>query len=221
MEQRHSCEPNRSSGWGNSGILWKPKVHHRTHKSTPPVPILSQIDQSVPPSHFSKIHFNIILPCTPGSPKLSPYIRVFHQNPVLTTPIPHPCYMHCSLQSALFVTRIMTRGSRRFGCRQRREMHSKYDVSSRTVHYFGKQWTKTLLCSADFAFLLSYKGDVNLSETPEAGLSVLTRSLLLHVTLIFAETRFVVKIINYISVLLGSRIRRDLAVRPEPFTCVL
>jgi hypothetical protein len=63
-------------------ILWKPKVHHRTHKRTPPVPVLSQPHPvHTPTSHFPKIHPNIILPSTPWSPQWSPSLQVSSPKP--------------------------------------------------------------------------------------------------------------------------------------------
>jgi len=84
-------------------IFWNPKVHHRTHRCPPPVPILSHL-HPVPttPSHFLKIHLNIILPSASGSPHWPLSLRFPHQNPVHASPLPHTCHMPRPSHSSRF-----------------------------------------------------------------------------------------------------------------------
>jgi len=83
-------------------ILWNPKAHYRIHWSTPPVPVLSQLDPvQTPTSHFLKIHL-IILPSIPGSPKWSLNLKFPYQNPVYAFPLPHTRYMPRPSNSSRF-----------------------------------------------------------------------------------------------------------------------
>ena len=100
IEQSPSWETNRPTASQEiSRILWNSKVYHRIYNSPPPVHILSQIDPFYVPSHFSEIHFNIILPSTPGSSKWYLSLRFPHQNSLCTSLLPHTSCMFFSFYS--------------------------------------------------------------------------------------------------------------------------
>ena len=81
-------------------ILRNPKVHYRTHKRPPPVPILCQPNPvHIPTSHLLEIHPNIIDRSTPRSPQWSLSLRFPHQDPIrpLSSPIRATCPAHLIL----------------------------------------------------------------------------------------------------------------------------
>ena len=141
MELSPSWEANWSAASQEiPRILWNPKVHHRTHKRTPPVHILSYLHPvHTPTSDFPKIHPNIILPSTPGSPQWSPYLRFPHQNPVHISPLPHTRYMPRPTHSSIIFEhrRILKTGN----CYTR---YKKYVYLTDTVRLSDKKSIRIL-----------------------------------------------------------------------------
>ena len=82
-------------------ILCNPKVHYRTHKRPPPVPIQSHINPfHSSPFHFLKINFNTIFLSIPRCSKWPLSFRSAHQNPICTSPVFHTCHMPCPPHSS-------------------------------------------------------------------------------------------------------------------------
>ena len=75
-------------------ISRNPKVHYRTHKPPPPVPILGQPNPvHIPTSHLLEIIPNITYPSTPRSPQWSLSLRFPHQDPIRPPLLTHTRHM--------------------------------------------------------------------------------------------------------------------------------
>ena len=84
-------------------FLWNPKVHYRTHKRPPPVPVLGQTNPvHIPTSHLLEIHPNIIHPSTPRSPQWSLSLRFPHQDPIRPPLLTHTRHMPSPSHSSRF-----------------------------------------------------------------------------------------------------------------------
>ena len=113
------CKESRNSPHSRN-----PKVHYRTHKRPPPVPILCQPNPvHIPTSHLLEIHPNIIHQSTPRSPQWSLSLRFPHQDPI--SPSPHPYAPHA--QPILFFSIL---SPAQYWVRSTNDLAPRYAVSS-------------------------------------------------------------------------------------------
>ena len=103
MVQSPSWEANRFAvSQEIPHISRNPKVHYRTHKRPPPVPILGQPNPvHIPTSYLLEIHPNIIQPSTPRSPQWSLSLR-FPPTKTLYTPFSSPIRATCPAHLSTF-----------------------------------------------------------------------------------------------------------------------
>ena len=84
-------------------ISRNPKVHYRTHKRPPRVPILGQPNPvHIPTSHLLEIHSNIIHPSTPKPPQWSLSLRLPHQDHIHPPLLTHTRHMPSPSHSSRF-----------------------------------------------------------------------------------------------------------------------
>jgi len=102
-------------------ISRNPKVHYRTHKRPPPVPILGRANPvHIPTSHLLEIHLNIIHPSTPRSPQWPLSLRFPHQDPI--PPSPHLYALHAQPSPSYHLYRGFPRGLLFFNLRHKKSV---------------------------------------------------------------------------------------------------
>ena len=107
MEQNPSWEANWFSSSQEIPCSFWGKVHYHVYKCLPPVPILSQINPvHAQPSHYLKIHLNIILPFMPGSFQVVSCAQISPPEPCMHSSSP-PYMLHAQPVILNLITQII------------------------------------------------------------------------------------------------------------------